>query len=61
MVDIVAPEYVEVVVGADGEVWVNIDGACQLRVGRCRAVTVVDDRPKKASVLVTNPQKESGQ
>lgn len=46
MLDITAPEGVEVVIKEDGKViWVNVDGICRFRSCRIKVLDVVDKRP----------------
>jgi hypothetical protein len=44
MADINGAGIVSVQVGAGGEVWVNVDGACRFRAKESREVLVADDR-----------------
>jgi len=45
MLDITAPERVQVVVRRDGKViWVHVDGVTVLRVCRMKAVDILDHR-----------------
>jgi len=45
MLDITAPEQVQVLVNVDGSVlWVNIDGVCRLRVCRMKDLDIQDSR-----------------
>jgi hypothetical protein len=45
MIDITAPEAVELMISCDGKViWVNIDGECQLRVCQIKYLDVNDYR-----------------
>jgi len=45
MLDITAPEQVQVLVNVDGSVlWVNIDGVCRLRVCRMTNLELMDSR-----------------
>jgi hypothetical protein len=50
MIDITAPDVVEVSIREDGTViWINVDGICKLRVCQIPNL-VVDDRRIKSSV-----------
>jgi len=45
MLDIAAPEAVEITIQADGKkVWVNVDGICMFRACRIKHLTLNDDR-----------------
>ena len=45
MIDLTAPEIVEVLVRSDGKViWINIDGVCRLRACRINKLEINDER-----------------
>lgn len=45
MLDVTAPEEVEIQIRVDGKVvWVNIDGVCKLRACRVKKLTIIDER-----------------
>lgn len=48
MLDITAPEFVQIEVSTEGVVWVNVDGICRLRACRCGTVQVNDYRGSDA-------------
>jgi hypothetical protein len=56
MLDITAPTLVEVQVRRDGRVlWVNVDGACKLRICQIGELVLVDERVEDSSA--TNKEK----
>lgn len=45
MIDITAPEIVEILIREDGKViWINIDGSCKLRACKIDKLIVNDER-----------------
>ena len=46
MIDIMEPTIVEVLI-TDGNLWINVDGACRLRIGRITNIKVEDKRERK--------------
>lgn len=48
MLDVTAPDYVEIVVSHDErKVWINVDGRCLLRACRIQHIKIEDGRKKK--------------
>ena len=43
--DLVNPEYVEIIVGIDNKtIWVNVEGVCRFRARRIESLSIVDER-----------------
>jgi hypothetical protein len=46
LVDITAPQNVEIKIRSDGKVvWINIDGVCRLRACQVPKIDIIDARP----------------
>ena len=58
MVDLSQCESVQVQLGAEGQVWINVDGKCELRIGKAKHVAVdnerdSDDLPTQIKTVLT--------
>jgi len=43
MIDIHGPEHVQIQIGKDGKLWVNVDGVCRLRVAASLHPIIIED------------------
>jgi len=43
MIDIHGPEHVQIQIGKDGKLWVNVDGVCRLRVAASLNPIILED------------------
>lgn len=55
MLDIRDVKSVEILVDQFGKIWVNVDGACKLRIGRAEIVTI-DDPVRGFDVVIQKPE-----
>ncbi len=44
MIDVNAPKVVSIILGAEGQIWVNVDGVCRFRCYRAKEIIVEDNR-----------------
>ena len=44
MIDLRKPNFVEITLGKEGQLWINIDGQCMLRAYECPKIIIEDNR-----------------
>ena len=44
MIDVRLPKFVEILIGKEDQIWINIDGICRLRIQNPLKLIITDER-----------------